>query len=512
MGLGIGDRYRCELFYNCSEVDLKEEIKMTGQPQSQPKELTGLQNHVLSPSALVRKFISLGWMLFFIAVNYVILRDMKTTLLITATDIGTLTFVKLYLSLPVYLMSGILYVLLCHIVSREKLFYVILIPFLIFFAAFALFIYPNPQISKNGIVVFYLLAELWGPVILTVLFWQFANEIMSVKEAKKVYILLGLFPTVGMIVGSLIITHYSQATEGFPSEEAIGITLNYLMAVLTICGIATLAVYYWMTKKVLNDPRIYTPTPQVSTEKGSPLSFMKSLENIFKSPYLWLIIGIIFASTVWSNIIQIIWKGQFWVFYPTKNDYNAIMGTLSVTAGSLGIAFMFIEYIVLARCRWITAALVPAILTFIMGLIFLGLILYADGKDPLMPFMGTSLSKAIVWIGNLSVRIPQISSLFAVTLLIAYIPLDQDIKTKGRAVVEIIFARIIISIGYFLGTQLLMTGGFSSGVRNYTNIIPWVALVLIALMTLWILCVKALSKRFEALVSENETRIGTPIP
>jgi ATP/ADP translocase len=83
--------------------------------------------------------------------------------------------------------------------------------FLGFFGAFATIIYPNTHILHPTAAcdviqaalpvffapvvaifrnwtyaLFYTLANLWGSVVVSLLFWGFANEITTVDEAKKV--------------------------------------------------------------------------------------------------------------------------------------------------------------------------------------------------------------------------------------------------------------------------------------------------------------------------------------
>ena len=92
----------------------------------------------------------------------------------------------------------------------KQVFYAIVIPFLIFFSCFALFIYPNQAfLHPHGLVdalaaklpanfaaplsivrnwsfaMFYVMAELWGSAVASLLFWGFANEVTTVEEAKK---------------------------------------------------------------------------------------------------------------------------------------------------------------------------------------------------------------------------------------------------------------------------------------------------------------------------------------
>ena len=47
--------------------------------------------------------------------------------------------------------------------------------------------------------LFYTLANLWGSVVVSLLFWGFANEITTIDEAKQYYPLFGLMANVALI-------------------------------------------------------------------------------------------------------------------------------------------------------------------------------------------------------------------------------------------------------------------------------------------------------------------------
>ena len=99
---------------------------------------------------------------------------------------------------------------MCDRMEHKNVFYACVYPFLAFFAMFALVIYPNRGLlHPHGIVdmlashlpagfsaplaiirnwsfaLFYVMAEMWGSVVTSVLFWGFANEVTTVDEAKK---------------------------------------------------------------------------------------------------------------------------------------------------------------------------------------------------------------------------------------------------------------------------------------------------------------------------------------
>ena len=47
--------------------------------------------------------------------------------------------------------------------------------------------------------LFFLMAELWGAVVISVLFWTLANEVCTVKEAKTIYPLMGIAANVALV-------------------------------------------------------------------------------------------------------------------------------------------------------------------------------------------------------------------------------------------------------------------------------------------------------------------------
>jgi AAA family ATP:ADP antiporter len=160
-----------------------------------------------------KKILPLGLMFFCILFNYTILRDTKDVLVVTAPKSGAeiIPFIKTYVNLPAAIGFTAMYSKLCDkLEDPEKVFYACTIPFLIFFVAFAWGIFPNAamlhphafidtistqlpagfgaplSIIRNwSYAAFYVMAEMWGSVVASLLFWSTANEVTTVKEAKK---------------------------------------------------------------------------------------------------------------------------------------------------------------------------------------------------------------------------------------------------------------------------------------------------------------------------------------
>lgn len=132
--------------------------------------------------------------------------------MVTAPKSGAevIPFIKTYVNLPAAIGFTGIYASMTDRMDQQKVFYSCVIPFLAFFSLFALVVYPNRGfLHPHGLVdflaaklplgfsaplsiirnwsfaVFYVMAEMWGSVVASLLFWGFANEVTTVDEAKK---------------------------------------------------------------------------------------------------------------------------------------------------------------------------------------------------------------------------------------------------------------------------------------------------------------------------------------
>lgn len=96
-----------------------------------------IHNHEL------KKFLPLGFIIFCLVFNYTLLRDTKDVLIVIEVGASIIPLLKAFCVLPASLFFIFLYMILTNIVNREKIFYIISIPFIVFFGVFGLIIYPN---------------------------------------------------------------------------------------------------------------------------------------------------------------------------------------------------------------------------------------------------------------------------------------------------------------------------------------------------------------------------------
>lgn len=472
----------------------------------------------------------MGIMMMCILFNYTILRDTKDTLMVNAPGGGAecLSFLKLYGVTPAAILFMIIFIKLANVLSRERLFYAILTPFLAFFGIFAFIIYPNkealhmsmdaiqasqaslpnlhwliPVVGNWSFSIFYILSELWGSVVLSMLFWQFANEITKVTEAKRFYGLFGMIGNVGLLLSGPIIIFTAKYAKSLPKEiDSFGVNLKLLMTCVIVSGAIAIFTYWWMNRNVLTDPNLYQPGQGKKKEKAK-LSVMESFRYILKNPYLGLIAILVLSYGITINLVEGVWKGQIKIAFPDMNDYNMFMGQFSTWTGAITILLMVVGNNILRKLSWTKAAILTPIMVLLTSSIFFLVVWNGTKSTPFAPLMGVTVVLVAVIVGQVQNVLSKGTkySLFDSTKQMAYIPLDPEAKVKGQGAVEVIGGRAGKSGGAFIQSTLLAVIGGSVSLASLTFILGPLVIVICAV---WAFSVLRLGRRFATLTEEKE--------
>lgn len=512
---------------------------MSAKETTQP-EFTGLRA-ALWPihNYELKKFLPLAFIMFCILFNYTLLRDTKDTIVVNSAGAGAISFLKLYCVTPAAIIFVLIYAKLTNVMTRENVFYAIVTPFLLFFGLFAFIIYPNldllhPSVASiaslkasypalSGFIdiyaywafsLFYVLSEIWGSAMIGLMFWQFANHVVRMKESKRFY---GLFLVIGnlsLIISGQVVRFCSEDIKQFYAtpEEAWQMSLYLLMGAVVVLGAVAMYLYRWMHKEVLTDKRYFNPDEAgVPKKKKEKPSLADSLKIIFKSPELGLIALLIMAYGVTINLVEVQWKNQLGMYFAgDKGGYNAFMGNFSTVTGFFTILFgWLVGSNVLRRVSWMTAAVITPIMITVGGVIFFAFIFAREWVDFILQAMATSPVAAASFLGAgiviLSKGIKY--SLFDSTKEMAYIPLNDELKTKGKAAVDVIGGRAGKAGGAFVQSnlQMVLAATVATGGGNIVAVTaPYAFGIFVVICVLWLYAVKGLSKKVEAATEKRQ--------
>ncbi len=470
----------------------------------------------------------MGMIFFFILFNYTCLRNVKDALVVTHTGAEALSFLKLFCVMPSAIIFMLMYAGASNILSNEKLFYFTLTPFIVFFGLFAFWIYPNRVMlhpAPETIValqtaypslhwffaifgvwsygMFYVLAEIWGSAILSLSFWQFANQITHMKEAKRMYAFFAIMAQFSLILSGMWGEHFSDIRSTVSSGmDPWQISLNWLMGAVVVCGVLTMLIYRWIYRCVLTDKRFYDkPEMPGVTKKKKKASLIESMKVIFSSPYLGLIVALVVAYGITVNLIEGLWKSQLEVKYPNPNDYNTFMNQYSQWTGYASIVIMIVGSNILRLFRWFTAAVITPLVFLVGGILFFTFILFRTELGNIIAGFGSNPVTIAVFLGVTVLVIAKSTkyALFDLTKEMAYIPLDEEMKVKGKAVVDVVGGRLGKSGGAGFQVFLFQLGGWILSAKvTYTQIAPYAFGCFLVITVIWIVAVKSLSKRVDA--------------
>lgn len=465
------------------------------------------------------KFIPLLLIKFCVSFNYAILHATKDTLIVTSKGSGAeaIPILKGW----VVLFSAFLFMLgyskLSNRLSVSKLFYAVITPFLIFFLAYGFFLYPNREwLNLNGLAdhlltivgkdrahfvvvirywmdsLFFLMAELWGGVVIGLLFWGFANRISTFNEASRFYTLLSAGGHVGVIASGPIIWYYSNA---FLAHE-FHYTVQIMMGLVSFVTLAMIAIYYWTDRYVAT----HTAEGAPKKEKRS-LSLKEGLFHVLRSPSLGCIALMVIGYGLSVNMIEVLWKATLKIHYPNAKDYQAFMGIVSSATGCVSLLLaVFAGGNLLRKFGWhLSAQLTPLVLGLSSAAF---LIAYFWGGT-----LETSLA-LVVLIGaihNVACKSMKYC-LFDPTKEMAYITLSEEEKVKGKAAVDVVAARFGKSGSSWIQIGLMEIVATSS----VLTIAPYLAPFILTSLLTWSAAISFLDRRTKKITSDERNLLSVP--
>lgn len=474
---------------------------------------------------------------FLVAFNYNLLRNLKDAPLIMAKSSGVevIPFVKVWGVLPGAVIMTFLFTLFCNRFSPRKAFYGITSIFLCFFVIFMLFLYPNKDalhfhsladylqtVLPSGcrgfiamtrywvLALFYVMAELWSSIVLSVLFWGFANEVTKLGEARRFYGLFGLIANFSAIAAPGIGIFFMRRS--FNPALPFGASqwdqaMHSQLAIVIVVGLLIMALHYWMYRTVLIEHKCDAKEEvNAKGEKKPRMSLRETVAYLSKSPYALFLAVIVFTYSMSTTLLEVIQKHQVSVLYPSHSEYTIFMSKVNAWTGVVSIIIaLFITGNSIKKLGWTKTALMTPIILLVTSI---GLFVFFAGNTDIRHasavFLGMTplvIPTFILSFQNILGRAAKFT-VFDVTKELAFVPLGRDVKIKTKAAIDGVGSRLGKSAGSVTHQIFLLF------FTTLSASVPYVMIVLFLVIGCWIFATRALGKRFNSLVSaisENES-------
>jgi len=383
--------------------------------------------------------------IFLLSIVFTLLRSVRSTLVVVDLGCGAhqIPLFELF-SLPASLGMTWLMTKVLARSSWERIFFVSMVGVLSFFLVFALWIYPllmqfKAQSTHAFLVtmcamLFYIVAELWKPAFMVILFWGFLNQHMPTMVAKKTYGPLMLAASLGAALAGPLIWVCRQCAVSYPLMSSIwGATLIWVILAIGMCGMVTVYLYYGLARDL-------SSTFAAPASKRIELS--SSITLCAQNLPLRLLAWIVIADYIAYSLGEVIFLDVLKRVFPQPSDYCQYMGWLA-SCGSLvtvGVACCVAPY-VLRKGSWVMAAAVtPICLLVTESLFFLTLCGREYGE------MWISQEKwlaALVVIGSVQYCICRATkyTFFDASKELAFVLMPQEYRIQGKLVVDGVCAR-----------------------------------------------------------------------
>lgn len=487
----------------------------------------------------LRFFLPLLLMFFFICLNYNGLAVAKDALVVTAPESGAeaIPFIKVWAILPCAVGMTFIFTRLSNRFNYQKIFYTMMGIFLGYFFLFAFILYPFRELVhptaaadklaqilpigfKGFIAVFrnwtfttfYVMSELWGTMIMTVLFWGFANEIMSVGRAKRFYMLL-------MIGGNLGGAFAGQSVAALSSlgytwgqtlnRDPWGCSLILISSFIILSGIATVLTFRWFNRHSLDRISVLEGI-QLKGRGPSEIKMgiRKNFSYLAKSKYLLCIAVIVLTYNICINLTEVVWKDQMHKLYSDPNDFIACFGQVKFYIGIMATIIALVTTGIVQKAKWTFSALIPPVIMLVTGIGFFSFLLFKEVSifAAIANVLGFAPLAIGVFFGSVQNCFARASkyTIFDTTKEIAFIPLSKECKLKGKAAIDGVGSRLGKSGGAVMYQGLIMVLG------TVAASIPFVAILLLFVIAAWIIAVKSLGRQFTEL-TQTGTVLQEPV-
>lgn len=478
------------------------------------------------------KFFSIVLLMVVILVNGGLLRDIRDGLVVSKMGAQALNFIRIFVELPYGMVFVSCYTWLCNRFGSLRTFRIIVCFYFCFFLVFNYFILPYQDVlhpdgsyvrqcvaayphfqwfiilwSQWTLVLVYVMSELWSIVIYTLLFWQLVNSIIQVEQAGRFYFLFNLFGQLNGVLQRFVIKRFIRCDVSVPNKlsadqgDYIG-QIQSLGGFVLLLFCAILVIHWFIEKKFIAHQSVDRRALFLNPSKKSKVGIFEGISIVLKSSYLCCIAVTMLSYSTIVNLIEGVWLEEARLYYGgCVGKFMLYQSNVYLLVSIVAPICSVLGYFIIRKLGFKWVALTTPILALLSGgLFFLAVDLNYFGLLP-ATVMGISPLACIVVLGTLqNTLIKSVKfSFFDTTKEMAYMPLSHEMRTKGKAAVDVLGGKFGQSLGAII--QVLLYSKYFNATPEQLSLLLGVLFVLTCLI--WIKAGGILAKQYENLIIDQ---------
>lgn len=383
-------------------------------------------------------------------------RVLKDAMVLSHADAETLSAIKVWIVWPCSVLFILSYMKCSDLASRSSVYHGFNMFFIICFACF-LWGYPYydqlklhfshtlwaqqhsylryilTAIDEWPSSLFYMIAEMWTSIVAIVLTWEVANHITTLEQSRRFYSLYNMFRSLGIMTASFWAAQEASKNVSWEHTFTTSICLMLFAAML-------LSIMLMVLCRLVGFDHLNEGTSRSVTKKERrKVPLIESVKRVLSSKTVLLITAMILCFGISINLMEGVWKKAVELFYHGQgNEIQSFIGHTNFLTASIGIILGVLATYFIQNAGWRVTALVTPICMFVTGL----------------PFFIGMTSGGAVWHGWSAIKLAAYSgagtviiaravkvSFFDTIKEMAYIPLEAELRSKGKAAADTIGER-----------------------------------------------------------------------
>lgn len=492
------------------------------------------------------KFYRMALMFFFIAYIYSVLRDTKDAVVMERQVPASIAFLKTFLVTPCSIVAVIIIQKFLGVTSVSKILKIATLIFGGYFLVYALVLLPfqekiefdiywtmdvfgEGKYSMRGLQVvmalmlavnfwtsslLYLSAELWGNLVLSLLFMSYSNDICPFKQSLRFVPLFYIFSNFGLFLSGCTMLLFSYINDSAPYKVN-----KWVINIIFLIGGAVCMLIFLIQRNLENSvlikPIYIIESTQTKKKSKKKVSFGEGFKYMMKSRLLLQLCFIVLSYNICTNLVDTTYKAA--LKKAAETDNKAVGGHVmrQQAYNQMGIATLVIGLLTtpFSRCvqifGWTIVGFITPIWAAITTLFVFGITAFntaTEGKNALGFlndwFKGYSSN---VWIEEKAGMISTIGMKCAKYAFfdIAKEAISMRIPQTDRATFKGIYDGICGKLGKSGGSVITMV---LCGISNATDLraaAQYCFFIVLIFSIFWINAVKYLGGKYNASIQNN---------